>query len=1181
MSFDSKELSNPFSTGGGGAHFESYVQAAFVILMLTGGYVPGMPCWPIKKIKLQGKIDGYDTDDLILTIENNENQEQRKLLGQIKHSISITKSSSVFAEVIQAAWNDFRNPKIFNRDKDIIALITGSLSTSDTKNVQWLLNQARHTHKSKEFIRHIEQSNFSSKKSREKLAAFKFHLKAANGNIDVSSIDLYDFLRHFYLFGFDLGQDSGTFLSLLFSHISQFNNEIPDWIWVKCVDFVQFRNQNAGTITIDCIPEDIKKALTKPVISKIPSELTKLQPTAFEIDWNQHQYATDLALVNLVGAWDENYIETDLKVLEKILGKDYKTWIHEAREILQLPGNPFSLNNRQWIINEQKKIWGSLCTRIFDQNLNDFHDIAVKVLTEINPSLELPANDRYMAILHGKKFSYSQTMRKSLAESLALLGNNSSMFINCSLGKVESTVAQIAREIFSKATWKIWGSLDTLLPDIAEANPMEFLSAIEDALQLVPCPIDELFLQETSGITGRNYLTGLLWALEALAWNEDNLVQVCMILGELASHDTGGSWGNRPENSLITIFLPWLPQTYASLRKRKAAIQTLCKELPDIGWKLVISLLPKQQVSTGSFKQRWSNTIPKEWKEGVSNHEYWDQISFFSEMAIDLADNDPTKLAELTDNFDKLPKPSFDKLIKVLSSKQIIDMPEEKRLIIWDHLQQFTHKHRRYADTTWALKNELLTSIETVQEQLAPLSEFYLFQYLFIEDDFELYNQNNNWNNQRLNLEKRREIAIKALFKTGGIELILHFADSVISPRKVGFSLGTIEDSSIDATLIPHYITIEKRKNQLLVTGYIRRRFQINGWNWVDGLNKDKWDNEQLANFLNLLPFNNETWVRVDKWLNVSQKFYWTITSANAYETNGNLDIAVNKLIEYKRPYAAIKCLYKMYMDKQPLNPDLCLQALLAGVSSKEPVSAMLDHEIVTIIKTLQNNSSVSLDDLSNVEWAYLPLFDAHGATPISLENQLANDPDFFCEVIRLLFHSKKEKLQQTEPKETSNSIAENALRLLYIWHTPPGTQIDGSFNEKKFISWFQRVKTLCIESGHLDIALYEIGKVLIHSPIDSNGLWINRTVAEELNSRDMEEMRKGFHIGFYNSRGVHSIDPSGKDEKELATQFRQKADKVENAGFQRLAISLRDLAKSYDLQAEHVINNYKKINKN
>jgi hypothetical protein len=100
VSKNSKQLSNPFSTGGGGGHFEAHVQASFVALMLTGGYAPCMPCWPITEIKLQGKIDGFDADDLIVFVENNDTRERRKLLGQVKHSISIIQRDSVFSEVI-------------------------------------------------------------------------------------------------------------------------------------------------------------------------------------------------------------------------------------------------------------------------------------------------------------------------------------------------------------------------------------------------------------------------------------------------------------------------------------------------------------------------------------------------------------------------------------------------------------------------------------------------------------------------------------------------------------------------------------------------------------------------------------------------------------------------------------------------------------------------------------------------------------------------------------------------------------------------------------------------------------------------------------------------------------------------------------------------------------------------
>ncbi|WP_211266675.1 hypothetical protein [Halotalea alkalilenta] len=154
-----KNLSNPFSTGGGGVHCEANVQASFVALMLTGGHAPCLLYWPIAEIKLQGKIDGFDTDDLVVAVENLNSNERRKLLGQIKHSIIILQSSTLFGEVMQAAWNDFNNLKVSFRGKDIIALITGQLSVTDAHNVQWLLNQTRHTKDVDEFFRNVQQVN--------------------------------------------------------------------------------------------------------------------------------------------------------------------------------------------------------------------------------------------------------------------------------------------------------------------------------------------------------------------------------------------------------------------------------------------------------------------------------------------------------------------------------------------------------------------------------------------------------------------------------------------------------------------------------------------------------------------------------------------------------------------------------------------------------------------------------------------------------------------------------------------------------------------------------------------------------------------------------------------------------------------------------------------------------------
>jgi len=1174
MNGSGKQLSNPFSSGGGGGHFEAHVQASFVALMLTGGFAPCLPNWPIRKIKLQGKFAGYDTDDLIIFVENPGGDQERKILGQIKHSISITENDKVFAEVIQAAWNDFNNDSLFSRGKDVIALITGPLSATDINDVRTILEWARYAENANEFFKKVELTNFSSQKKQTKLQAFRTTLTKANSGNPVSDETLFEFLKHFHLLGYDLDLKTGVTLSLLHSLIAQYSQENIRSIWAQLVDEVQSANKNAGTISSESLSEDLRTVFSQKIYEVIPKELASDQLPSATPDWNQLAYASDLAVVNLVGSWNENN-EDDLEVVSQLINKDYASWIVEIREILQQSESPVVLKNGRWRVTERQALWEALGPRIFDDDLQRFKDCVVKVLSERDPQFDLPVEERYAASIHGKVLKYSPALRQGLVETLALLGNKPSDLTNCSQNKPETICVLSVREIFTNADWILWGSLNNLLPVFAEAAPDEFLNVVEDALQQSPCPFDELFSQEGDSIFGGNYLTGLLWALETLAWEEQFLVRVCVILGELAALDPGGKWSNRPANSLTTILLPWLPQTIAPLDKRKVALQTLKKEVPEVAWKLLLNLLPnQQQMSMGSHKPTWRNVIPDDWKKGVTQKEYWEQVSFCAELAVSMANDDIEKLNELVRHLDSLPHPSFNKLLEHLSSDVMCSKPEEERLAIWTGLIEFAQKHRRFSDAKWALESETVSKIEAVAAKLTPTNPLNLHRRLFSDREFDLYEENGNWEEQRRKLEERRQEAIRDILDYGGMDAVIRFAKSVESPSRVGHSLGAVaEEKDVDVFVLPSLLDTEDKKLAQFAGGYIWNRQYHHGWAWVDELDRSGWSARQIGQFLSYLPFTEEAWTRAAKWLGESEKEYWIRTAANPYSADGELGHAIDKLIENGRPHAAINCIYRMLHDKRPLEKTRCVKALLAAVSSDEPSYAMDTYHIVEIIKALQNNPDTDPDDLFRVEWAYLPLLDRHhGAAPKSLENRLASDPGFFCEVIRLIYRSKKTAKSPKEPSEQEKVLATNAWRLLHEWRTPPGTHPDGSFSQEHLKKWLEHTKKECADSGHLDVALTHIGQVLFYCRPDPNGLWIDRSAAEALNGKDAAEMRRGFSMEAFNSRGVHTVDPTGKPERELAEKYRKKAEDVENAGYQRLAATLRSLAESYDRDAERII---------
>lgn len=870
---------------------------------------------------------------------------------------------------------------------------------------------------------------------------------------------------------------------------------------------------------------------------------------------------------------------SDIRELSELLGINYELWLPKAKEILQRPDSPLSVREGVWKVSRRAELLPLLGPRILDQNLDGFRATAIKVLKERDPAFELPAGERYAANIYGKVQSYSPSFRKGLAEGLALISNNSDAFPNASHGKAEAVGILAVREIFADADWVTWGSLNNLLPTLAEAAPKEFLDAVDAALQLEPCPFDELFAQEGNGLTGGNYLTGLLWALEGLAWDSELLVRVSVLLAELASHDPGGNWANRPSNSLATILLPWLPQTLGSIEKRKVAVQTVLAEQPSVGWNLLLQLLPgHQQLSTGAHKPKWRKSIPEDWKKGVSHKEYWDQVSAYSELAVRTAGADVEKLTQLVSRLDDLVRPSFDELLNRLKSHDIAGLPEGQRREIWDALVNFAGKHRKFADAEWALPGDAVEQIEEAAKTLEPKKPFDLHQYLFSDRDFDLYEENGNWQEQFKKLEAKREASVQEILADGGISEVLRFAEAVRSPRQVGLALGGIANNSIDQHLLPDLLDFTTGKLKDLVDAYIWRRYSVIGWEWCDGVVRSDWTLYQKVGFLCQMPFSKDTWYRVAGWLGVEEGLYWSAVWANPYQSDDDLSFAVAKLIKFERPHPAIDCLYKALHDKQPIIIEQVVQALLLATSSACQSNSMNAHHIVELIKFLQSELSVSKDDLFRIEWAYLPLLGSFGhGKPKLLEHKLATEPEFFCEIIRLIYRSKKEGAPSVELSEDAKVIATNAWRLLHDWKTPPGTKIDGSFSGERFSQWLETTKAICAASGHLDIALIQVGEVLIHAPSDANGLWIEATVASALNGRDDEHMRRGFSTAVYNSRGVHWVDPTGKPEKELADEYRRKAEDVENAGFQRFAATLRDVAEGYERDAERIIADHKK----
>lgn len=112
--------------------------------------------------------------------------------------------------------------------------------------------------------------------------------------------------------------------------------------------------------------------------------------------------------------------------------------------------------------------------------------------------------------------------------------------------------------------------------------------------------------EEEDPFGGGSAHTGVLWALEGLAWFPQYLGQVTVLLGTLARLDPGGRTANRPLATLRGVFLLWHPNTAANLDQRFQALDLLAQREPNVAWQVLVSLIPRShEIGMPTYTPQW------------------------------------------------------------------------------------------------------------------------------------------------------------------------------------------------------------------------------------------------------------------------------------------------------------------------------------------------------------------------------------------------------------------------------------------------------------------------------------------------------------------------------------------------------------------------------------------------
>ena len=312
----------------------------------------------------------------------------------------------------------------------------------------------------------------------------------------------------------------------------------------------------------------------------------------------------------LVGAW-HNGSKADREILEALSGRPYKDVEEDVTALLRYDDCPV------WCVDQYRgvvsKIDGlfAVAPWMTREDVVDFVDFAEYVLSESDPALELPADQRWAAGLYGKLREHSSALRNGICGTLVLLSVHGNALFQKQLGiDVAERISDLVKRLLQPFTSDKLRSHDRDLPEYAEAAPTEFLTLLEEDLKRSKPAVRKLLKPAGPGWFDGPERTGILWALERLAWNPRTLMRVVFILAELSRTKIDDNWVNKPIGSLSAIFLSWLPQTAAPLDDRIRALETLCGRIRfrDIGWQICIQQFEGgQQVASPSQRPRWRN----------------------------------------------------------------------------------------------------------------------------------------------------------------------------------------------------------------------------------------------------------------------------------------------------------------------------------------------------------------------------------------------------------------------------------------------------------------------------------------------------------------------------------------------------------------------------------------------
>ena len=902
-----------------------------------------------------------------------------------------------------------------------------------------------------------------------------------------------------------------------------------------------------------------------------------------------HETAMRLVPFLLTGAWDSAKEADQIAVALVGNTKSYETLEKEFRRLMTLNDVPlWSIGSYRGVVSKIDLLF-AIANSVTLQDLKLYFDLARLVLGEDDPKLDLPESERWAAALHGKSREFSAALRRGISETLVLLAVHGNHLFRARLGfDCEIEINRLVRELLTPLKARILEANDNDLPLYAEAAPDQFLSILEDDLGSDHPQCYELMRPADASIFGGGCArTGLLWALEGLAWNPQTLTRAALILAQLAQIEINDNWANKPIGSLEAIFRSWMPQTAADFDERMAVIGLIKDKYPKVAWKICTDQFgPHLGIGDYSHKPSWRPDAHG-YGEPVPT---WGPILAFKRNMIDMAlgwnGHTPEMLCDLIERLYDLSDEDQAKTWELVRSWAEDGATDADKAIVREKIRVTVMSRRGVRHSKKKDQPNLTSSAKAAYKALEPSDLLHKHEWLFRQTWVEeLANELNDddldLDGRESRIEALRAEALREVLTERGIAGVIELAEMGGAASQIGWLMVTnvLQEDEIPAFLLeafPRETNSEALARKNIVFGGLHSiRDQVKRAKVLHEL-KEQLQQEDMTRLLMLAPFCRQTWQMVDGLDEIHRQTYWgEVTPDQIRESDEENNESIERLISAKRPRAAFASVKYML----PLiRPDLLfkLMSKVLKDGKDKPGHYQLDQYYVEqAFKLMNKNPELTLEQKAGLEFDYIEALsqpwrrgEAYGIP--NLEKYVEAHPELFVQAVVWTYKRDDDGTDPEEwqvPAEQVEHFAKRGYKLLEGLNVIPGHDDLGDLKAERLSKWIKTVREACDELGRLKVCDISLGRLMSCAPEGEDGVWPCepvRDVMEEVRSREMME---GAHTGLYNSRGV-KLGEGGSQERALADKYRAWANALQYSHPFLAANLLMSMVKTYEYEA-------------